>query len=1350
VTGQGTIRFHAKPREVQPNPPYPKDGWFLIFTDGGGHVNGQLHARSPAAAEGPNNTSFRGGIATCGEWFYLEIKTKAKSDFIEVLVNGRPCLSGSGEHPGGVLSLWNDGRRDSRIAFRNIEIKDLTPAPEVPGWIRLFNGKNLDGWVPVYDKKKYATTPWDIVEPVLVLKGGKDQPTGYLRTEKQYREFHLRLDYKHTSFAPQQTVNNSHVYWGMQGPDDPSMAGMILTPATAYPKRADLGGGLELNASIPQQDGKLLLDGVVFWGKKGINKDVPWTVVHGGETAADKWNRAEIITKSGELEFRLNGVSKIIKGYQPVQGHLALFSSEQGLHLRNIEIKELTPAYKDDKERLQGHWVAESVDNGRELPKEVCDKFTITTTGNKMTMRTPLPDGWEAIFHLNETATPKKIDIIGADRKAQFGIYRFEGERLILCIGEDDEKDRPTEFSPKGGNRRMVVVLKRELPLSPAAPPLAVAPFNSAKAKEHQDAWAKHLGVPVEVENSIGMKLRLIPPGEFMMGSLPEEVSAAIEDAVAEGIRREFVDRTEYSSRPQHKVRLSQPFCMGTCEVTVGQFRAFVKETGHRTTVQEQPNVNNDWQAPGWNVNDNQPVTHVSWDDARAFCRWLNQREGRTYELPSEAQWEFACRAGSQGWWTFGNDISLLKDYAWYGMAQGSAPQNVGQKRANGFGLHDMHGNIQEWCLDWHEGTFYRESPSLDPVCSDKEKKSAIGRVVRGGWWRRPPTALRSAARSYGPLDYFHYGFRVAIVGDLKAKTPPATSPPAVASLPDEVAAAALLRQTQANLLEAEVLDVRFDGVWNSKGGRKVNGSLSLSAKERTLKARMTVEGTAPYVKSDNGDGVPEKARRGLEAISRAGVFVPCFLLENFADDVKERDPWFTDPWQMNASTPTFGNKEKVGGRQAQVIEFTLRSKNGLLTIKNRVWIDTDRKLPIRWETTSKRGNKIISVTEEFEKIELAKQPVPPLAVAPFDAAKAKEHQEAWAKHLGVPVQIENSIGMKLRLIPPAKFMMGASESESNAGPNEKPQHEVTLTKPCYVGAHEVTVGQFKAFVKAVNYKTDAEKGGRTRHPPAGGAYRLTNSSPPMMTLDANTNWQNTGFTQTHNHPVVCVTWHDARAFCAWLSNKEGRTYTLLSEAQWEYCCRAGTQTAFSFGNDPLLLDRHGWYRDNSKMRTHPVGEKEANAWGLFDMHGNAEEWTADAIGGYQKGPRQDPLGAVSASRYSQSFRGGSWFSLPVSCRSACCQVGGTPYPGAYSGFRVAVIGDLKAKMPAAKPADLQIRPAKVSAAEWKRALAGYSGVAIGGNGDGLAAVLANGSHCRSAAVDRYRDVSLAHAGLRT
>jgi uncharacterized protein (TIGR03067 family) len=125
-------------------------------------------------------------------------------------------------------------------------------------------------------------------------------------------------------------------------------------------------------------------------------------------------------------------------------------------------LKARPPTYKDDKERLQGHWVAESVDNGRQLPKEVCDQFTLTFTGSKMKMRALLPDPSHNIFHLDETAKPKQIDLINEEeRRGTFGIYRFDGDRLVLCMGEDDQKDRPTEFTSKGGVKRMLGVFKR-------------------------------------------------------------------------------------------------------------------------------------------------------------------------------------------------------------------------------------------------------------------------------------------------------------------------------------------------------------------------------------------------------------------------------------------------------------------------------------------------------------------------------------------------------------------------------------------------------------------------------------------------------------------------------------------------------------------------------------------------------------------------------------------------------------------------------------------------------------------------------------------------------------------------
>jgi formylglycine-generating enzyme required for sulfatase activity len=236
-----------------------------------------------------------------------------------------------------------------------------------------------------------------------------------------------------------------------------------------------------------------------------------------------------------------------------------------------------------------------------------------------------------------------------------------------------------------------------------------------------------------------------------------------------------------------------------------------------------------------------------------------------------------------------------------------------------------------------------------------------------------------------------------------------------------------------------------------------------------------------------------------------------------------------------------------------------------------------------------------------------------------------------------------NSIGMKLAAIPPGKFLMGSPENEPGQEAHERPQHEVTITRPFYLGIYEVTVGQFKAFVTAKGYRTEAETGG--------GAFRRFSDG--SWKHDPQANWRNPGFEQTDDHPVVCVSWNDAQAFCAWLSAKEGRRYRLPTEAQWEYACRAGSRSAFAYGDDDKDLGQYGWYPANSDKKAHRVGEKQPNAWGLYDMHGNVWEWTADwyAADYYKQSPKEDPPGPSAGA--SRVFRGGSFHDDPRCARSA-------------------------------------------------------------------------------------------------
>ncbi len=245
------------------------------------------------------------------------------------------------------------------------------------------------------------------------------------------------------------------------------------------------------------------------------------------------------------------------------------------------------------------------------------------------------------------------------------------------------------------------------------------------------------------------------------------------------------------------------------------------------------------------------------------------------------------------------------------------------------------------------------------------------------------------------------------------------------------------------------------------------------------------------------------------------------------------------------------------------------------------------------------------------------------------------------------PDEITNGVGMRLKLIKPGKFLMGSPNDEPGRLNNEGPQHEVEITKAFYMGVYPVTRGQFAAFVEDDGYQTEAEKAGTST-------------------------WRNPGipsYNQTDDDPVVEVSWNDAVRFYQWLSNKEKKTYALPTEAEWEYACRAGTTTAYSFGDDPRALGEYAWYEDNSGSHTHRVGGKKPNPWGLYDLHGNVWQWCADSWGKYQEGSIKDPKGDDNGA--SRVLRGSSWINEPRHCRSAD-RSGDTPgYRSVYGGFRV-------------------------------------------------------------------------------
>ena len=193
--------------------------------------------------------------------------------------------------------------------------------------------------------------------------------------------------------------------------------------------------------------------------------------------------------------------------------------------------------------------------------------------------------------------------------------------------------------------------------------------------------------------NSIGMKMVLIPAGEFTMGSNDNEDSD--------------------DEKPPHRVRITKPFYLGQFHVTVGQFRQFVEQSGYTPSVLV---AGVSWKTAFPSQPDDCPVVNVSWNDAQAFCDWLSKKEGKAYRLPTEAEWEYACLAGTQAKWSFGDDGGKLGDYAWFSGNSRFHTHPVGQKKPNAWGLYDMLGNACEWCADWYDKGYYASSPVEYPV----------------------------------------------------------------------------------------------------------------------------------------------------------------------------------------------------------------------------------------------------------------------------------------------------------------------------------------------------------------------------------------------------------------------------------------------------------------------------------------------------------------------------------------------------------------------------------------------------------------------------------------------------------
>ena len=275
---------------------------------------------------------------------------------------------------------------------------------------------------------------------------------------------------------------------------------------------------------------------------------------------------------------------------------------------------------------------------------------------------------------------------------------------------------------------------------------------------------------------------------------------------------------------------------------------------------------------------------------------------------------------------------------------------------------------------------------------------------------------------------------------------------------------------------------------------------------------------------------------------------------------------------------------------------------------------DEDLSLDASGFTMSRGGKEIVRVR---------RQP-PPTLHSPFDAEEAKRQQLRWARYLETTPQIKDGLGIELALIPPGEFLMASG-------------YHVKLGKPFLLATHELTVGEFRRFVEATGYKSELEASGR-------GA--MVHDTEGNIAEKAGVSWRNVHPEGTDDIPVTAITYTDAERFCAWLSEREKKTYRLPTEAEWAWACRAGSQTDFPWGNDEKTVDDFDWHRGNSGRKPQPVGRLKPNAWGLFDINGNAAEWCRDwHLNDLPQAVVADPAGPPLAT--CRVLRGGSFIDGP-------------------------------------------------------------------------------------------------------
>jgi formylglycine-generating enzyme required for sulfatase activity/serine/threonine protein kinase len=800
------------------------------------------------------------------------------------------------------------------------------------------------------------------------------------------------------------------------------------------------------------------------------------------------------------------------------------------------------------------------------------------------------------------------------------------------------------------------------------------------KLKQEEEAKVKQMElVKLKQEEeakfaAIEKEMVLIAAGRFMMGS-PES------------------EKNRDNDETQHEVTITKPYYMGKYEVTQEQWKMVMGDS------------------PSNNKEAKFPVTNVSWADCQEFIKKLNSKTSGGFRLPTEAEWEYACRAGTSTAYTFGD--SLTKGDANYGdgAAGRESIKATGNFKPNAFGLYDMHGNVWEWCEDWKAD--YPRGAVTDP------KGPATGecRVLRGGSFDSFESKARSSVRVYFTPAYrlFDFGFRLARTTEIKTAAPKPDHEgvmPAIGNIliaPFTETKAKEAQKEVAISLQREVEEkedlgkgINLEMVLIPAGKFKMGSPASEKGRDAD-ETQHEVTLTKPYymgkyeVTQEQWESVmgsnPSSRTKGAKLPVTDVSWNDC---QEFTTKLnKKTSGGFRLPteaeWEYacRAGTTTaysVGNSlTKADANSGDGSEGSIKAVGNykpnafrLYDMHGNVWEwcndwhgslqGGEVKDPIGTATGEYRvlrGGSFVTVvssarssnrsgeltptgrgyygvgfrlarTTEIKAAALKPDPaviLPAtvnLLVAPFSEAKAKEVQKSVAKSLQKGVEEKEDLGkgikLEMVLIPAGKFKMGSGAFETGRKSDET-QHEVTLTKPYYMGKYEITQEKWESVMG-----------------------------------------KNPSSTKGVKLPVTDISWNDCQEFIEKLNAKTNSRYRLQTEAEWEYVCRAGTITAYSFEDKINPNDAN--YDDSKIGKPVTVGIYKPNAFGIYDMHGNVWEWCEDRKANYSALEVTDPKG--SETGISRVLRGGSFSNYESLARSSSRREGSPIYRSNVYGFRLA------------------------------------------------------------------------------